>query len=135
LATNIAIGNGCITGWSAGVNGTIVKLTGRLGTTDSKDLPNDVNNNQIPDSYNLFQNYPNPFNPVTKIKFNIPKSGNVKLVVYDILGKEVESIVNENLDAGYYSFDFDASGLSSGVYIYKIETEGFTDVKKMILVK
>jgi photosystem II stability/assembly factor-like uncharacterized protein len=89
----------------------------------------------VPDRFALEQNYPNPFNPVTNIKFDIPKAGNVKLVVFDIAGREVAELVNWELDAGRYNFDFNASNLASGVYFYRIQAAGFTDVKKMILVK
>ncbi len=91
--------------------------------------------NNVPDRFELSQNYPNPFNPVTNINFSIPKSGMVKLVVYDMLGKQISELVNGNYNAGSYKVDFNASTLSSGVYFYKIEAEGFTDVKKMMLVK
>ena len=90
---------------------------------------------EIPEGYSMSQNYPNPFNPVTKIKFNIPKSSFVRLAVYNILGKEVGTLVSRNLDAGVYEADFDGSNLSSGVYFYKLVTEDFTDIKKMILSK
>jgi hypothetical protein len=86
-------------------------------------------------SYSLGQNYPNPFNPVTKINYSIPKSSNVKISIFDILGQNVESLVNEKQDAGTYSVEFDASKLSSGVYYYKIEAGEFTSIKKMTLVK
>ncbi|MEO8511964.1 MAG: T9SS type A sorting domain-containing protein [Ignavibacteria bacterium] len=91
--------------------------------------------NILPDKFELSQNYPNPFNPSTKINFSIPKTGMVKLVVYDMLGKQVSELLNGNYNAGSYKVDFNASVLSSGVYFYKIEAEGFTDVKKMMLVK
>ena len=91
--------------------------------------------NEIPKGFSLEQNYPNPFNPVTNIKFSIPRSGSVKLVVFDVQGKQVTELVNGNYNAGSYKADFDAAQLSSGVYFYKIEAEGFTDVKKMTLVK
>jgi hypothetical protein len=91
--------------------------------------------NEIPKQYNLNQNYPNPFNPSTKISFNLPKTSFVKMVVYDITGKEVETLVNEQLNAGSFEVDFNASKLSSGVYFYRITAEGFTAVKKMILTK
>lgn len=91
--------------------------------------------NVIPDGFSLSQNYPNPFNPSTKIEFDIPNSSFIKLAVYDMLGREVSSLVNENLQPGTYEYDFDASGLNSGVYFYKISTEGFSEVKKMILLK
>jgi hypothetical protein len=91
--------------------------------------------NNVPDRFELSQNYPNPFNPVTNINFSIPKTGMVKLVVYDITGKQVQELVNGNYNAGSYKVDFNAALLASGVYFYKIETEGFTDVKKMMLIK
>jgi len=88
-----------------------------------------------PVDYVLSQNYPNPFNPVTKISFALPKSGLVSMKIYDILGQEVATLVNETKNAGNYSVDFDASKLSSGIYFYKISVNGFTDVKKMTLIK
>jgi hypothetical protein len=86
-------------------------------------------------SYSLAQNFPNPFNPVTKINYSIPKSSNVIINIYDILGQKVESLVNEKQNAGIYSVDFDGSKLSSGIYYYKIEAGEFTSVRKMTLVK
>ncbi len=91
--------------------------------------------NQLPDNYSLSQNYPNPFNPTTKINFAIKSNGFVTLKVYNILGKEVSTLVNDFKSAGTYSVDFNASSLSSGIYFYKIEANGFTDVKRMALVK
>lgn len=93
------------------------------------------NNNEIPDGFSLSQNYPNPFNPVTNIKFSIPNAGLVTLKVYDITGKEVASLVNQNMNAGSYTFDFDASHLSTGAYFYRLSSDGFTNVKKMMLIK
>ena len=89
----------------------------------------------IPKSYSLSQNYPNPFNPVTTIRFNLPHAGNVRLTVYDALGKEIKLLVNENLQAGIYETDFDAANIPSGVYFYRIESAGYTETKKMVLVK
>ena len=89
----------------------------------------------IPDKFNLHQNYPNPFNPVTNIKFDIQKNSFVKLKVYDIVGKEIAALVNENKSAGSYVVDFDASNLTSGVYFYRIETEAFTETKRMVILK
>jgi|GEM_PF-1670173 len=89
----------------------------------------------LPDNFSLSQNYPNPFNPTTKIKFDIKESGFVKLKIYDMLGKEVASLVNEKLTPGSYETDFDGSGLTSGVYFYKLEAEGYNEVKRMMLVK
>jgi len=90
---------------------------------------------EIPEQFRISQNYPNPFNPTTKIKFDIKNSGNVKLVVYDMIGKEVVTLVNKNLNAGSYETDFDGGGLTSGVYFYKIETGDYSEVKKMTLLK
>jgi trimeric autotransporter adhesin len=93
------------------------------------------NNNEISDKFELSQNYPNPFNPSTKINFNIPKSGNVKLNVFDASGKEVAELVNENLNAGIHEVTFNASALSSGVYFYTLKSNDFVETKKMTLVK
>ncbi|MCX6157809.1 MAG: T9SS type A sorting domain-containing protein [Ignavibacteriae bacterium] len=93
------------------------------------------NNEEVPAVYSLSQNFPNPFNPVTKINYNLSKKGFVSLKVYDILGKEVATLVNESMSAGKYSVSFDASNFSSGVYFYKLEINGFSDIRKMLLVK
>lgn len=85
--------------------------------------------------FNLAQNYPNPFNPSTRISYSIKEEGLVTLKVYDVLGKEVVTIVNENKPAGSYEASFDASQLPSGMYIYKMQSGSFTDIKKMILTK
>lgn len=90
---------------------------------------------EIPNYYSLTQNFPNPFNPETTIKFAIPQTEKVKIVVFDILGREVTTLVNELRNAGTYSVKFDASSLSSGVYFYSIQTPNFTETKKMLLVK
>jgi hypothetical protein len=92
-------------------------------------------NNEVPASYSLQQNYPNPFNPVTTIKYDLIKSGFVKLSVFDVLGKEIKPIINENQNPGSYTVQFDASSLTSGVYFYKLVTADFTETKKMMLVK
>ncbi|HEY3252063.1 MAG TPA: S8/S53 family peptidase [Ignavibacteria bacterium] len=91
--------------------------------------------NEIPKVFKLYENYPNPFNPTTKIKFDLPKTGITKLAVYDILGREVASLVNEELKAGKYEINFNAGNFSSGVYFYKIIAGEFVDTKKMLLVK
>ncbi len=93
------------------------------------------NSNNEPGSFALYQNFPNPFNPVTNINFDVPKDGYVTLKVYDILGKEVQTLVSRDLTQGSYTIDFNASKLTSGVYLYKLEANGYTDVKKMMLVK
>lgn len=88
-----------------------------------------------PNEFSLYQNYPNPFNPETKINFQIPTSGFVSLKVFDNSGKEVATLVSSEMASGYHSATFNASGLSSGVYFYKLETQGFVKVMKMALVK
>lgn len=92
-------------------------------------------NGKIPTAFKLGQNYPNPFNPVTTIDADIPKSSMVKIAVYDMLGREIEVLVNEILTPGTYKLSWDASGRSSGIYFYKILSSEFNDTRKMILVK
>jgi len=90
---------------------------------------------EIPKSFNLYQNYPNPFNPTTMIKFDLPKSGVVKLSVYDNLGKEIQSIINGYRNSGSYEINFDGSKLSTGVYFYRITTNEISETKRMLLIK
>jgi hypothetical protein len=92
-------------------------------------------NNETPSSYSLSQNYPNPFNPVTNIKFSIPKTGFVKLTVYDAAGRETAALFNGVLSAGTYNYDFDASRLTSGIYFYKLQSGSFVQTRKMMLIK
>ena len=125
-------------GYAVGYNGTILKTTDGGGTL----LGINPESNQIPEQFSLAQNYPNPFNPSTIIKFDIAKTGFVTLKIYNILGKEIKTLVNEKLDAGSYSISWNANDFQSGVYFYRIaihsdriKTEGFSDVKRMILIK
>jgi len=90
---------------------------------------------EIPDKFSLHQNYPNPFNPVTSIGFDIARAGNVSLIVYNSLGKEIYRLVNENLSAGSYVYSFNAGEMPSGIYYYSLKTDYFSDIKKMVLVK
>jgi hypothetical protein len=83
----------------------------------------------------LKQNYPNPFNPLTNIRFDIPRSSNVNLIIYNALGREVTILVNEKLSTGSYEVDWNASGYPSGVYFYKLETDDFVKARKMVLIK
>ena len=93
------------------------------------------NTSLIPTRFELSQNYPNPFNPTTKINFAIPKQGLVTMKIYDVLGREVRTLVNEVKQAGNYTVDFNASEFASGVYFYKLTSGDFSDIKRMILVK
>lgn len=90
---------------------------------------------EIPENFDLLQNYPNPFNPSTKIKFSVPKAGFVTLTVYNAAGSEVEKLVSDMLTAGVYEADFDASDYSSGIYFYKLESNDFSQTRKMMLIK
>lgn len=92
-------------------------------------------NNGLPKVFKLYQNYPNPFNPSSTIKFDIPKESQVLIKIYDLLGREVEILVNEVKKPGYYETIFVSTNLASGVYFYRIEAGTFIDVKKMVLMK
>ncbi len=104
---------------------------------------NNENNNKLtesadlsmPTSFFLSQNYPNPFNPMTKISFGIAHSGFVQLKLFNLLGKEVRTIINSNLPSGVHEVSFDGSDLTSGVYVYRLVMENYTETKRMTLVK
>ena len=93
------------------------------------------NQNEFASEYNLAQNYPNPFNPTTNIKFSIPKDGHATLKIYDVLGNEVATYLDEVVKAGIYNAEFDGSNLASGIYFYTLKSGNFVDTKKMSLVK
>lgn len=117
--------------YAGGVRGAIIKtIPQELLLT-----PVTGNSNEMPKNYFLGQNYPNPFNPVTVIKFGVTKPGLVKITVYDITGKVVSELINNNLNPGSYEVQWDGSAYSSGVYFYSISTNEFAETKKMILVK
>lgn len=90
---------------------------------------------RVPDSFVLFQNYPNPFNPSTTIRFNLPRAEFVKLRVFDVTGREIAVLLNQQMGLGAYKIEWNASRFSRGVYFYKLETPNFTDTKKMVLLK
>jgi hypothetical protein len=91
--------------------------------------------NAIPREFRLEQNYPNPFNPSTNIQFSIAEGGRVTLRVYDLLGREVKKLVDDEFNPGVYTVTFDAAGLSSGMYIYRIEAGSFIQTKRLVLLK
>jgi len=98
--------------------------------------------NEVPKEFKLSQNYPNPFNPSTRIKFAVARQSNVRITVYDITGRLITTLVNENLRAANYEIKFDARDISSGIYFYKLETDAsaslstsYIETKKMVLVK
>ncbi len=90
---------------------------------------------EVPNSFSLSQNYPNPFNPKTNIKFALPKNSFVTLIIYDVLGREVETFVNEQLQPGTYEVDWDATNYPSGIYYYKLNAGSYSKTKKMVLIK
>ncbi len=123
---------------SGGIHNPKYIITALKGAMSVLGIPvgiSEEENGSIPTTYSLQQNYPNPFNPSTTIKFSIPKAGNVKLTVYDILGKEVSTLVNNFLNAGEYNFQFNASNLASGIYLYRLESTNFVKTNKMLLMK
>ncbi len=126
LATTFA--NGIL---SAPINGFSEFILG----SDTDPILVQVQTTEIPKEFSLHQNYPNPFNPLTKIRFEIAKSSQTKLVIYDITGREVGALFNEYLMPGTYSINFDGINLSTGTYFYNLSGEGFSITKKMILVK
>jgi hypothetical protein len=108
------------------------QIQAKQSTNDNK---NKGFNEEVVENYAVEQNSPNPFNPSTIINYQVPNAGFVSLKVYDILGREVSTLVNEVKTQGKYSVRFDASNLISGVYIYQLKSNGFSSVKKMILTK
>ena len=123
----ISVTDNTSTSGTVGVNG--ISWNDGNGSTDVKKTET------IPSTYSLSQNYPNPFNPTTNISFSIPKQSYVSLKVYNAIGEEVSNLVNQELSAGKYVVDFNASKLSSGIYFYTIRTGDFTESRKMLLVK
>lgn len=109
------------------------------GVISYKPVPNPPlgisNISSIADRFSLFQNYPNPFNPNTKIRFRIAESGLVKLTVYDMLGREVQTLVNQELKPGTYEVEFNGADSPSGVYYYKLESGIFVETRRMVLIK
>jgi photosystem II stability/assembly factor-like uncharacterized protein len=117
------------TGVAFGDYGTILRTTnGGISFVNNKGISNIVD-------YNLYQNYPNPFNPNTTIKYFLSKGGQIKITLYNILGSNVATILNEYKQAGSYSIQFNGSNLASGIYFYRLEAGQFSQVKKMILIK
>ena len=104
-----------------------------LGVTDSTYLG--VDEYEYPVSFSLGQNYPNPFNPVSRISYSLPYPSLVKLKVFDLLGNEIATLVNEEQSAGKYEIEFNGSNLASGIYFYRIIAGDYTAVKKMLLLK
>ena len=129
--------------WDISSDGKFFVGFGRNGTTGQDegyflavDDINSIDESQFtPENFVLLQNYPNPFNPSTSIQYQVPSISQVSLKVFDILGNEIETLVNEEKPAGIYQIQFDASNLTSGVYFYRLQAGSFVDTKKMILIK
>jgi hypothetical protein len=140
-AQSIVVGAGASI--DVGVNADVCatthgNITGTItgGGTECGALPLDVLENKIvPAKFALYQNYPNPFNPTTKISWQSPVSGWQTLKVYDVLGNEIATLVNEEKPAGNYEFDFNAIELKSNVYFYRIIIGNYIAIRKMILMK
>jgi hypothetical protein len=113
------------------------ELMGVLEKKDISALLTGIKNgtSKLPTKFGLEQNYPNPFNPTTVLSYRLPVTSNVTLKVYDILGKEVATLVDETKSAGSYEVKFDASNLSSGIYFYKLQSGRYTETKKLVLMK
>jgi photosystem II stability/assembly factor-like uncharacterized protein len=119
-----------IYGYAVSSNGNVIKLADTLSV-----LTGISTNNNIPSKYSLSQNYPNPFNPSTNISYSIPQSSAVRITVFDILGREVYSPVNEYKNAGTHEVTIDAANLGSGIYYYRMTASDFSETKKMIVIK
>ena len=100
------------------------------GITDVQQI-----NHNLPELFSLYQNYPNPFNPATRIRYEIPKASFVSLKIYDLLGREVATLVNEEKQSGSYEVEFDGSNLSSGIYFYRMQAGSYINTKKFVLLK
>ena len=119
-----------LNGWTVGENGIILKTTTGGVLTNFSNI-----SSEIPEKFSLSQNYPNPFNPRTVISYELRVTSFAKLIVYDVLGNEVATLVNDKQSAGTYSVEFDGSGFASGVYFYKLEAGEFSETKRMVLLK
>ncbi|MBI5060521.1 T9SS type A sorting domain-containing protein [candidate division KSB1 bacterium] len=107
--------------------GATLEMTGNVLNVGSSAM--------LPQSYALYQNYPNPFNPTTNIRFDLKEAGRVTLMVHNVLGQAVATVLDQHLDAGRHQVTFDAGGLSSGLYVYSISVNGFTDLRKLVLMR
>ncbi|HRJ98995.1 MAG TPA: T9SS type A sorting domain-containing protein [Ignavibacteria bacterium] len=128
-------GEGSYTGPNASAQFNMHSVIVQKAVFDTIDVGISNYSSLVPDKFSLYQNYPNPFNPSTIIKFDIAKSTYASIIVYDMLGKEVSKLVNQNLTPGSYQFTLNAGNFPSGIYYYKIQTDYFTDIKKMMLLK
>ena len=124
--------NPCTSGCLPKVEPSKPVASSAFGTADVGD---GLMEGSLPGACVLEQNYPNPFNPSTEIRFTMPEAADVRLTVYDALGREVARLANGPMGPGYQHVRFDASGLPSGVYLYRLEAGGFTQTNRMVLLK
>ncbi|MFH1195529.1 MAG: T9SS type A sorting domain-containing protein [bacterium] len=154
LIAQYSISTGVLSSGGASIVGSNYSITGTTGQTfigttaenfmvssgfwytTSAILTNIISTDDyIPFKFSLEQNYPNPFNPTTTIRFSIPERTNVVLKIFDLLGAEITSLVNEELKPGVYQVVFNATGIASGIYFYSIQTGEFHEVKKLMIIK
>jgi hypothetical protein len=128
-------GTNSYTGTSSSTVLNMTNAINQIAIFDTVDVGISSIGTEIPEKYNLYQNYPNPFNPTTNIKFDVPAASFTSLKVYDINGREVAELVNQNMQAGRYEYSFNAAALSSGIYYFKLVSGEFNQIKKMILLK
>jgi hypothetical protein len=137
----ITLGAGTTLEIGAGADVCAGSITGNgqlLGSGTVCGNPTDVeteDESNLPKEFALAQNYPNPFNPSTIIGYQLPKGGNVSLKIYDLLGNEIVTLVNEHKEVGNYEVEFNASGISSGIYFYKLQAGDKSFIKKMSVIK
>jgi hypothetical protein len=124
----------CLVRISDASNAAVNDVSDTTFTIDGGVSVEDLNSG-IPEEYALFQNYPNPFNPSTSIKFSLPEATNVTLTIYNELGQKIGEFVNSRLEAGNYSYQWDAGNNASGLYIYELRADKFISIKKMMLLK
>jgi hypothetical protein len=131
-------GTGIDVGTGADVCADVITINGIFtgnGTFCTAPVAVEVDTSLVPNKFELSQNYPNPFNPSTRIKYQVAINSQVSLKVFDVLGNEVATLVNEEKPAGNYEVEFNASQLSSGVYFYKLQAAPFLETRKMILIR
>jgi hypothetical protein len=122
-------------GRSENIADDIQTLISKLTGNGEKNEPADMSETFIPEKTVLHQNYPNPFNPVTQIKFDLAKTGNVKLSIYNVSGQKIAELADGIRNAGFHTVEFDGSKFNSGIYYYNLEVDGKSITKKMVLTK
>lgn len=124
-------------GWKFHVTGNLLNPTRQQIIDNGPCITTDISENRktIPLSFELHQNYPNPFNPTTTINYSLPQNGHTTLKIFDILGRNVSTLVNQQQTMGTYSIEFDRTNLPSGIYFYQLKINDYSQIKKMILLK